>query len=212
MRAGDVIMALSSGDIANNIYGQFSRSRITGRNNIDLANAVGMAVFMFLTTPNIVSCTMSGTVGPVGSIMNIITLGIVPTAMSGLMMDQASIKKLTGSSLSTIFSAAATGLAISIPKLTLSGTCAGLAVGAGTGSFSYAVTQTMANILLSQEVSKYLKGRNNIDLANCIAFGFVNHIKQSAKITVTATGAIAPVAPAGPIATSGVPSVFTKIS
>ena len=205
-------MALSSSLIANNIYTQFSSRQITGRNARDLANAVGMATYMFVTTPNIVSCTLSGTVGPVGTIMSIVTLGIVPTAMSGLMMDQATAKKLTGRSLSTIFGAAATGLTISLTSLTLSGTSAGLAVGAGTGSFSYAVNKTMANILASQEVSKYLKGRNNVDLANCIAFGFVNHIKQSAKITVTATGAIAPVAPAGPIATANIPSVFTKIS
>jgi hypothetical protein len=205
-------MALSSSLIANNIYTQFSARQITGRNARDLANAVGMATYMFITTPNIVSCTLTGTVGPVGTITSIVTLGIVPVSMSNLMKDQATAKKLTGRSISTIFSAAATGLTISLTSLTLTGTSAGLAVGIGTGSFSYAVNKTMANILASQEVTKYLRGRNNIDLANCIAFGFVNHIKQSAKITVTATGAIAPVAPAGPVATANVPSVFTKIS
>lgn len=205
-------MPLSSGSIANNVYAQFTRSHITGRNAIDLSNAVGMATFMFITVPNIVTCTLSGTVGPVGNITSIAVLGIVPAGMSGFMMSQAASKKLTGRNLSTIFNAAATGLTISLSSLMLTGTAAGLAVGTGVGIFSAAVTQNMANILLSQEVSKHLKGRNNIDLANCIAFGLVNQLKSAAKITLAVTGAIAPVAPAGPIAAAGIPSVFTKIS
>jgi len=205
-------MALSSGGIANNIYAQFMRSRLTGRNNIDLANAVGMATYMFVTTPNIVTCTLSGTMGPIGNINSIVTLGIVPAGISGLMMGQAASKRLTGRSISTIFDAASLGLMISLVGLTLSGTAAGIGVGTGTGTFSAAVTDIMSNILLSQEVSKYLKGRNNVDLANCIAFGLVNHIKSAPKITVAVTGAIAPVAPTGPIAVVSVPSVFTKIS
>ena len=205
-------MPLSSGMISNNILAQFNAKRLTGKNNRDITNGLGMAVYMFLTTPNLVSCSMSGTVGPVGNLMSITTLGVVPNAMSSLMNAQAKKNKLTGRNMPDICSAAATGIATSMASLMLSGTTAGLAVGAGTGSFSKASDKIMANILYSQEMSKFMRGRNIRDIVNSLASGFVSHIKNSAKITLTATGAIAPVAPAGPVATSSIPAVFSKIS
>jgi hypothetical protein len=205
-------MPISSGIISKNIYAQFFRSRITGRNNIDLANAVGMATYMFLSTPNMVTCSLAGTAGPVSTLTSLPPAGLVPAAISKAMLSQAGLRRLTGRSISTIFDAAALGLTISLTGMSLTGNAVGIAVGAGTGIFSAASTQAMANILLSQAVTKYLKGRNNIDLANCIAFGLVTQLQAAVKFTVTAAGVVAPVPPVGPIAVAMIPSVFTKIS
>jgi len=205
-------MPVVSTVISGAIMAQFSAKKYTGRNAIDLANAVGSAVATYLVMPNLVSCTLSGVVGPIGNINSVVVGGLVPTTMSGFMLTKATSKKLTGRDINGILSAISSGIVQVLSGMVLSGTAAGIAVGTGTGKFTAVNAPALSKLILAQMVTKKLTGRNNIDLADSIAFGIVQQLKTAATFTVVVTGVIAPVAPAGPIAIAGVPSVFTKIS
>ena len=91
------------------------------------------------------------------------------------------------------------------------GTVAGLAVGGGTGKFLNMFEDNVTSLLKLNLLGKTFTGKNRDQLAQAIAFGFVNHMKQSPTVTVTVMGAIAPVAPAGPLAITGIPTVFNKL-
>jgi hypothetical protein len=205
-------MPLTSKVIAGAILSQMAARRYTGRNAVDLANAVGSAVATYLVIPNLVTCTLAGTVGPVGSITSVAVAGLVPAAMGGFMLSKAGLKRLVGRDINGILSAISTGLVLSLSTMVLTGTAAGIALGAGTGKFTAVSDKVLSKLILAQMIRCKLVGRNNIDLADCIAFGLVKQLQTTAIFTVTVAGVVAPVPPVGPLAIAGVPSVFTKIS
>jgi len=198
--------------ISSAILGQFAARKFTGRNAIDIASAVGSAVANYIILPNLVSCTLSGTAGPVGSITSIAAVGLEPTAMSGLMTSKALSKKLTGRDASGLFSAISMGLFQVMSTMFLTGSSIGCAVGAGIGKFTAVSAPALSKLILAQLTLKKIIGRDAINLADCIAFGLVTQLKSSVTISVVVVGAPAPVPPVGPILVAGIPSVFTKIS
>jgi hypothetical protein len=198
--------------LSSAILGQFTARKITGRNAIDLASAVGTAVANYLIIPNLVTCTLAGTVGPIGNINSIVVAGIVPTTMSNFMMVKAASKKLTGRDVSKVFSAISMGLTQVLSTMILTGTAAGIAIGTGTGKFTAVNEQALSKLILAQMTLKKFTGRNARDLADCIAFGVVKQLQTTATFTVMVTGVIAPVPPVGPLPIAGIPSLFTKVS
>jgi len=205
-------MPLSASLISGAILTQFTARKYTGRNAMDLSNAVGAAVASYLMIPNLVTCTLSGTVGPLGNINSLAVAGLIPTSMSNFMYTKALSKKLKGRDLNGILSAISLGLVQILSAMILSGTAIGIAIGAGTGKFTAVSDQALSKLLVAQMLRYNIKGRNAIDLADSIAFGLVKQLQTATTFSVVATGVIAPVPPTGPVAILGVPSVFTKIS
>ena len=205
-------MPLSASLISGAILTQFTARKYTGRNVIDLSNAVGAAVASYLMIPNLVTCTLSETVGPLGNINSLAVAGLIPTSMSNFMYTKALSKKLKGRDLNGILSAISLGLVQILSAMILSGTAIGIAIGAGTGKFTAVSDQALSKLLVAQMLRYNIKGRNAIDLADSIAFGLVKQLQTATTFSVVATGVIAPVPPTGPVAILGVPSVFTKIS
>jgi len=205
-------MPVTGAFISAAIKANMAPRSIKGRDAGSLADAVGMSVAVHVTTPNMVSCTLNGTAGPLGAITSLAVAGVVGKAMAGLMAVKGQSKRLTGRDVATLFDAVSAGIAQVLMGAMLTGTCIGCAVGAGTGKFTALNAKTLSGLILMNATARSFRGRNMGDLADCIAFGVVNHLKSSTTFSVLAAGAISPVPPTGPMAVAGIPSVTTKVS
>jgi len=198
--------------ITSAIVANMTPRSIKGRDAASLASAIGTAVATHVTTPNMVSCTVSGSAGPLGSITSVAVAGIVSKTMSGMMLLKAQSKSLIGRDIITLFDAVSAGIAQVMIGSILTGSSVGCAVGAGTGKYVALNEKALAGLIVLNATAKSLKGRNMVDLADCVSFGVVNHLKSSATYSVLVAGAIAPTPPTGPVAVVGIPSVTTKVS
>jgi hypothetical protein len=205
-------MPIVSQVISSAIQSQFLLRKLAGRDAIKLSGAIGSSVSKYLMMPNLVTCSLNGTAGPIGNINSVAVIGLVAPVMSGLMLSKAASKNFKGRDTKKFFDAISTGLSQVLMGMVLSGTAVGVAVGGGVGSFTALNDQVLSKLIYTMMLSKQLKGRDASSLCDCISFGIVNHLKTSVRFTVVVTGAIAPVPPVGPIPVVGIPSVFTKIS
>ncbi|MBD3260234.1 MAG: hypothetical protein GF334_00925 [Candidatus Altiarchaeales archaeon] len=194
------------------ILGQMTAKQYTGKNASDLASAVGTAVSGYIVTPNLVSCTLSGVAGPLGNIQSVAVAGIEPNSMSTLMYTRALNKNISGRDIGGLFSAVSTGIVQILQGLVLTGTAIGIATGGGTGFFTAVNEKTLSGLIFAQMTLRQMTGKNARDLSDCISYGVVTQLKTTAKVTVVSAGTIAPVAPTGPVAVTGIPSATTSIS
>lgn len=205
-------MPVTGSLISTSIKVFMASKRIIGRDAGSLADAVGTAVAMHVTTPNMVTCTVNGTAGPVGSITSVAVAGVVGKAMSAMMVVKATSKKLTGRDIVSLFDAISSGIAQVMMASVLTGTCAGCAVGAGTGRFLALNDKLLSSLIVLNATARSFRGRNMVDLADCVSFGVVNHLKSGATYSVLVAGAVSPTPPTGPVAVVAIPSLTTKVS
>jgi len=185
----------------------------SGKNNKDIADAISMALCTYVTTtPNLISFFLSGVAGPVGNLNSIVVSGIVPQAMSSLMVSRALSKGLRGKSLKHLFDAVSNGVSLSLNGMFVSGLTAGLAMGNGVGRFTFIQDLAVANYLRASFASKLFRGKNVRDIIDCIAFGFSMHMRSSPIVSATVLGAIAPIPPVGPVPMVAMPTVFNAIT
>jgi hypothetical protein len=158
-----------------------------------------------------VTCTLTGTVGPFGSVTSTVVIGLVPSAMSSLMLNKAALKGFNGRDIKKFFDAISKGLVFSLYGMILSGKAAGIALGGGLGTFTALSDTLMSKAMGSRMRIKRINGRDIQGLCDCISFGVVNHLKTSVKFQVLVTGTVAPTPPTGPLAALSIPSIYTKI-
>ena len=204
-------MPLASKLFAGSVFPQFGAQSFTGKVDTDLATAISSAIVTHLKTPNIVSCTLNGVVGPIGSITSIgPVIGVIPVTMAGFMNSKAASKRIIGKNALQLFSAVSNGLTPMLTSLILTGKAAGIATGGGIGSFSMLNEKALSGLIFAQFLKKQIKGKNAKDLAECISFGVVKQLKI-AKIPVICTGAVAPVPPVGPSPAVNIKSILTTL-
>lgn len=195
------------------IFSQMNFKQFTGKNARDLSSAVGTAVANYIVTPNLVSCTLSGVAGPVGSIQSVAVAGLEPNTMSTLMYTLAALNKnLTGRDIGGLFTAVSTGVVQILQGLVLTGTAIGIATGGGVGLFTAVNEKTLSSLIFAQMNLRQMTGKNARDLADCISYGIVTQLQTAVKVTVVTAGTVAPVAPTGPVAVAGIPSATTSIA
>ena len=196
------------------IMGNFASKSILGTNAIDIADGVGASVATHITTPNMLSFTCSGVAGPTGTATSVAVAGIVAVAMSNFMRARASQVGLGagGRDIGSLFSAIANGVSQVMMGSIVQGTFAGLAVGGGTAKLTLINAQVLTKLMQANFASKGLIGRDINKIADCISYGVVNQLKAGATYTIVVSGVVAPVAPAGPVAVSGIPAIYSKIN
>jgi hypothetical protein len=204
-------MPLTSSGLSQSILNQFKIFNFTGRSVNDIARSVGSSVYNNLTRPNMVTCSLNGTVGPIGSITSTVVVGLVSSAMSSLMQSKAALKGFKGRDVKKLFDAISNGLVIILYQMILSGKAAGIAIGVGIGTFTALNDSLMSKEMSSKMKIKNINGRDMQSLCDCISFGIVNHLRTAVKFQVVASGTIAPVPPTGPLAAVSIPSIYTKI-
>lgn len=199
--------------ITGAIMANFSGKKILGRNAIDIADSVGLGVATHITTPNMLTFTCSGVVGPVGTAVSTSVVGIVPTVMANLMMAKAAQKGfgVGGKDMIKLFSAIAIGVGSVLNTSIVQGTFMGLAMGGGTAKLTMINSQILSNLIRANLSSKGILGRDAGKIADCVSYGIVTQLKSSAVYTIVVSGAIAPVAPMGPVPIAGIPATYSKI-
>lgn len=194
------------------IFSQMNAMKLTGRDGIKFSDAIGTSVANYLMTPNLVSCSLSGTAGPLGNINSVVVFGLVPKAMSSIMVGKCFSKQIKGRDISKLCDAISNGICQVLMGMILTGTAAGIAVGGGVGNFTAVNDKALSKLMFLAMQSKQIKGRDISKLCDAISFGIANHLKSSVRFTTIVTGVIAPVPPVGPVAVTGIPSLFTKIN
>jgi hypothetical protein len=199
--------------ITGAIMANFASKKILGRDAVSIADAVGAGVAMHITTPNMLSFTCAGTAGPTGTASSIVVAGIIPTAMTALMMSRAAQlgMGIGGRDMMSMFSAISTGVGTVLNGAVVTGTFVGLALGGGVAKLTKINAQALKGLIQANMASKGMLGRDVTKIADCISFGIINQLKAGATFTILVSGAIAPVPPVGPVPMAGIPAIFSKI-
>jgi len=205
-------MAITAVGIASSIKGYLALVGFQGRDMGKLADAIGRAVYIHLVTPDMAVASITGTVGPVGSVTNVSVQGIVPTVMQSLMTVKGASSGFSGRDLNKLSQAISNGISIQLMTMMLTGTTAGLAIGAGTATLTGINSTVLGSLLKAAFASVGFTGRDMLKLADMISSGVVQHLQTSASFAVIATGAIAPTPPTGPVPIAGIPTIFSQIS
>jgi len=121
-------MPISDTIISSAVKGNMALVGFVGRDMNKIADAVGKAVFIHLSIPNMATTTMSGTVGPVGSVNSLVVAGVVPTAMSGFMKAKGAQNGFTGRDMTKLADAVSIGVSQVLMTMVLTGSCVGLAI------------------------------------------------------------------------------------
>ena len=184
-----------------------------GRDMFKIADAVGRAVFLHVSTPNNTFAALSGVVGPVGTVNSVSpVVGVVPTAMGSFMKMAGLQNGFTGRDMSKLANAISLGVSQVLMTMLLSGAAVGVAIGGGTAKFVGLNPNVLSGLLKVNMASFGFTGRDMMKLASMIATGIVTHLMASATFPVLCTGVVAPIPPIGPLPIVAVPTVFSKIS
>lgn len=183
-----------------------------GRDMGKIANSVGRAVFLHLSTPNITMSLLSGLVGPVSNVINTAVVGIIPIAMSSLMKAKGFQNGFRGRDLPKLARAISMGVSQVLMTMVQNGSSVGLALGTGTSKFVGLNPMLLSKIITINMISMGLRGRDMRKLSSMVATGVTTHLTTSAVFPVVATGVVAPIPPVGPLPAVGMPTVFSKIS
>jgi hypothetical protein len=185
-------MPLSPTLLSGAIKFQMAGVGFAGRDMFKLADAIGRAVFIHVSTPNMTLSSLAGTIGPVGTVNNVApVVGIVPTVMSNLINANGLQSGFVGRDLRKLSQAISFGLSQVLLTMVLNGSAIGVSVGGGSAKFA---------------------GRDMFKLATMVSTGVVMHLMSSATFPVVSVGVIAPIPPVGPLPIAAVPTVFSKIS
>lgn len=195
------------------IMANFSAKKLLGRDTVAIANSVGAGVATHITTPNMLTFSCSGAVGPTGVISSLVVAGISPTAMTSIMMSRAAQLGfgVGGRDTLSLFSAISKGVAAVLNGSVVQGSFAGLALGGGTAKLTKINAQVLTRLIQANLVSKGILGRDSRKLADCLSFGIVNQLRAGATYSILVTGAAAPVPPVGPVPIAGIPAIFSRI-
>jgi hypothetical protein len=206
-------MPLSPTLLSGAIKFQMAGVGFAGRDMFKLADAIGRAVFIHVSTPNMTLSSLAGTIGPVGTVNNVApVVGIVPTVMSNLINANGLQSGFVGRDLRKLSQAISFGLSQVLLTMVLNGSAIGVSVGGGSAKFAALNPTVLGNLLKVQMASVGFAGRDMFKLATMVSTGVVMHLMSSATFPVVSVGVIAPIPPVGPLPIAAVPTVFSKIS
>lgn len=184
-----------------------------GKNDRDIASAVANALVTYvISTPSLITFTLSGTVGPVGSVTGVKVSGISGQLMATAMITKANSLRLSGKNMIQFFQAISAGVATHLKVMQVTGTASGIAVGTGTGRFTKIAKPAVKSLLNINFLGKQIRGKNAKDIIESIAYGFTQHMKSVPTVTAIVAGAISPTPPTGPIPITGIPTIYNKIA
>lgn len=202
-------MAITSTTISSSIYNQLVIIGFKGPDSYKLSEVIGNALFVYLKTPNLVSCFLSGSSGVSGTIFSTGIVGLSFFDMSAFMYSRALLYNFKGIDIKKFFDAISKGICISLMGMTVTGSVVGIGTGGGIGSFTFVKEEVLSNLLLTNMIQKNFLGRDNKNICDCISGGVINHLRTVVKIPVVVTGVVSPIPP---VPVVGIPSLFTQLS
>ena len=145
--------------------------------------------------------------GPGVGTFNGKVVGLVPSAMSSLMVSKAASQGLVGRDTKKLFDAVSFGVCQTLlSTVTAQGVVIGGGPGTGNGKIINLVPIILQGIILALFASKSILGSKTLALTSAIAFGVCTHIMSAGTIVTTCVGAFLP-PPVGPIPITGAPGI-----
>jgi hypothetical protein len=161
-------------------------------------SAVSSAVCTYFSMAPIVVTTNIVTGPGAGSFTGKI-VGVVPSAMSSLMMIKAASAGVLGRDTKKLFDAVSFGVCNTLlTSVVAQGAVIGGGPGAGQGKIINLIPSALQSLISANLAGKLLMGSKTMAISSAIAFGICNHIMTMGVVITTCIGAFAP-PPAGPI-------------
>jgi len=171
---------------------------IYGAKLLPQLSAVSSAVCTYFSTAPVVVSSNIVTGPGAGSYTGKI-VGVVPNAMSSLMMVKMGSAGLIGRDVKRLFDAISFGVCNTLLSTVIAqGVVIGGGPGAGQGKIVGLIPSALQNLLYASFASKLLVGSKTRALSSAISFGVCNHIMTMGTVITTCIGAFAP-PPAGPV-------------
>jgi len=170
-----------------------------------LVEAVSMATCQYiLSTATINSTNMA--MGPGMGTQTGYIQGLIPTAMSGLMLVKAASMGISGQNTLNLFDAVSFGVCNAMNSVVLQGTIIGAGPGTGQGKVVGLVPEGLQTLILAQTAFRLIAGKNINDLVSVMAFGICNHIMTTATVLCIDIG-VAASPPVGPVMIPSAPGI-----
>lgn len=175
-----------------------SSQSIHGNKLLPQFSAISSAVCAYFTVAPIVVSTNIVT-GPGAGAYTGKVVGLLPSAMSSLMMLKMTSQGLLGRDVKKLFDAVSFGVCNTMLTTAVAqGAVIGGGPGAGQGKITGLVPSALQNLLYVNLVGKLLSGSKTMALSSAMAFGICTHIMTTGVVITTCLGAFAP-PPAGPV-------------
>jgi hypothetical protein len=187
------------------IMSKAASQAMAGEKLLPLVSAVSSATCQYLMMASTVNSTNIAT-GPGAGTQTGKIVGVVPTAMTSLMMAKAASSGLVGKDIQKLLSSIAFGVCMSLNSVTVTGTIIGAGPGTGTGKIVGLAPTALQGLIFAQESARVLVGQYMQLLVASIAFGICTHIMTAATVTLVDIGAFAP-PPVGPIPIPAAPGI-----
>jgi len=133
-------------------------------------------------------------------------VGLVPSAMSSLMMLKSASLGLSGKDLKKFYDAVSFGVINAMKTIVMQGTIIGAGPGTGTGKILGLVPIGLETLIWAQSAFRLLSGAKLRHMISCVSFGICNHIMSTAVVTITNIG-VAASPPVGPITIPAAPGI-----
>ena len=167
-------------------------------------SAISSAVCSYFTVAPIVVSTNIVT-GPGAGTYTGKVVGLLPSAMSSLMMLKLTSAGLLGRDVKKLFDAVSFGVCNTLLTTAIAqGTVIGGGPGAGQGKITGLIPSALQNLLHVNLAGKLLSGSKSMALSSAMAFGICTHIMTTGVVITVCMGAFAP-PPAGPVVIPAAP-------
>jgi hypothetical protein len=161
-------------------------------------SAVSSAVCLYFTAAPIVVTTNIVT-GPGAGTYTGRIVGVIPSAMSGMMMLKAASLGLVGRDVKKLFDAISFGVCQTLlTTVIIQGTVIGGGPGAGQGKIIGLVPSALQTLIVAQMAVRGLIGSKTAQIASAMAFGICMHVMSTGMVMTTCIGAFTP-PPVGPV-------------
>lgn len=171
---------------------------IFGSRLLPEVSAVSSAVCTFFSTVPFVTSTNFVTGPGAGTYFGKI-IGVIPSAMSSMMVLKAASMGIRGRDMKRLFDAVSFGVCQTLlTTVAVQGTIIGGGPGAGQGKILNLIPSVLQQLIFAKLASKRLIGSKVMAISSAMAFGICNHVMTAGTVMTTCVGGFAP-PPAGPI-------------
>lgn len=178
---------------------------MSGSKLSDIVGAVSNATSQYILSASIINSTNIALGPGSGTQIGRIT-GLVPMAMSSLMLLKATALGLSGRDIRKLYGSVSFGVVNAAKTIIMQGTIIGAGPGSGTGRITGLIPIGLETLIMAQSIFRLLSGSRLRAIVSCMAFGICNHFMTNAIITITNIG-VAASPPVGPVTIPMAPGI-----
>lgn len=171
----------------------------------DMVGAIASASSQYILSASTVNSTNIA-LGPGSGTQVGRIVGLVPSAMSSLMMLKSAALGLSGRDIKKFYDAVSFGVVNAAKSIIMQGTIIGAGPGTGTGKIVGLVPTGLETLIFAQSAFRLLSGQRLRAMISCVAFGVCNHVMTTGTVTITDIG-VAASPPVGPVTIPAAPGI-----